>query len=148
MNIFDIVGNTALLELNHVYSEERGIKIFGKAEFLNPSGSVKDRAAKAMLQDGLNSGRLKAGMEILDATSGSTGISYCMMASSIGCKVTVCMPANVSLERKRIIEAYGGKIIESNPLEGSEGAYDKALQLIRNNPGKYFYPDQYNNPKN
>ena len=148
MNIFEAVGNTPLFELKNVYKSERGIKIFGKAEFLNPSGSVKDRAAKFMLQDGINRGRLKTGMEILDATSGSTGISYCMMAAAIGCKVTLCMPSNVSQNRKKIIQAYGGHIIETSPLEGPEGAFDFAQNLIRDNPDKYFYPDQYNNSQN
>ncbi|MBR1396867.1 MAG: cysteine synthase family protein [Selenomonadaceae bacterium] len=148
MNIFEAVGNTPLFELQNVYKSERGIKIFGKAEFLNPSGSVKDRAAKFMLQDGIKKGCLKSGMEILDATSGSTGISYCMMASAIGCKVTLCMPANVSQNRKKIIRAYGGHIIETSPLEGPEGAFDVAQNLIHDNPDKYFYPDQYNNSQN
>lgn len=148
LNIFDAVGNTPLFELNKIYQSSRGVKIFGKAEFLNPSGSVKDRAAKFMLLKGLADGRLKSGTEILDATSGSTGISYCMMAAQIGCGVTLCMPANVSRERKQIIAAYGGKIIETNPLESSEGAFEYAQNLIRENPEKYFYPDQYNNNQN
>ena len=147
-NIFQAVGNTPLFELKNIYQPERNIKIFGKAEFLNPSGSVKDRAAKFMLEDGIMSGKLKSGMEILDATSGSTGISYCMMAASLGCKVTLCMPANVSNKRKQILRAYGGRIIETNPLEGPEGAYEKALELVNENPNKYFYPDQYNNAQN
>ena len=147
-SIFDAVGNTPLLELKNVYKSNRNVNIFGKAEFLNPSGSVKDRAAKFMLTDGMGSGKLKPGIEILDATSGSTGISYCMMAASIGCNVTLCMPKNVSNKRKQILRAYGGNIIETNPLEGPEGAYEKALELVRENPDKYFYPDQYNNPQN
>lgn len=148
MNIFDAVGNTPLLRLQRIFAEERGISVFGKAEFLNPGGSVKDRAAKAMLTYGLKSGKLKPGMEILDATSGSTGIAYCMMAAQIGCAVTLCMPANVSRERKKIIKAYGGKIIETDPLEGAEGAVQKARQMFRERPTRYFYPDQYNNERN
>lgn len=148
MNIFDAVGNTPLFRLRRVYKEERGIIIYGKCEFLNPSGSVKDRAAKTMLMDGLKRGVLKSGMEILDATSGSTGIAYCMMAAQLGCSVTLCMPANVSKERKQIIKAYGGKIIETSPLEGPQGAYQKAAQMAMNEPDRYFYPDQYNNWQN
>lgn len=148
MNIFDAVGNTPLFELSRICRRERGCTVFAKGEFLNPSGSVKDRAAKAMLEDGLKSGKLRPGMEILDATSGSTGIAYCMMASQIGCSVTLCMPANVSRERKQIVKAYGGNIIETSPLEGPEGACQKAKELLRENPGRYFYPDQYNNDWN
>lgn len=147
MNIFDAVGNTPLLELKKIFPA-RGVQLFGKAEFLNPSGSVKDRAAKFMLLAGLKDGRLKSGVEILDATSGSTGIAYCMMGAQIGCPVTLCIPANVSRERRQIIEAYGGRIIETSPLEGPEGAFEHAQNLIRENPAKYFYPDQYNNDWN
>ena len=148
MNIFDTVGNTPLLQLNRIFGGERGISIHGKAEFLNPSGSVKDRAAKAMLEDGLKKGTLMPGMEILDATSGSTGIAYCMMAPQIGCSVTLCMPSNVSRERKDIVRAYGGNIIETSPLEGPDGAFEKARQMAKEMPGRYFYPDQYNNDRN
>ncbi|MBQ1336038.1 MAG: cysteine synthase family protein [Selenomonadaceae bacterium] len=148
MNIFDAVGNTPLFKLQHVYRPERGVSVYGKGEFLNPSGSVKDRAAKAMLLDGWNSGRLKPGMEILDATSGSTGIAYAMMAAQLGCSVTLCMPANVSRERKQIVHAYGGRIIETSPLEGSEGALQIAARMAAEEPGRYFYPDQYNNEQN
>ena len=148
MNIFDAVGNTPLFELTNVYAKERNIAVFGKGEFLNPSGSVKDRAAKAMLQASIADGKLKPGMEILDATSGSTGIAYCMMAANIGCSVTLCMPANVSKERKQIIKAYGGKIIETSPLEGAEGAYQAARDMVASDPERYFYPDQYNNDRN
>ena len=148
MNIFDAVGNTPLFKLENVYRGQRGISIHAKGEFLNPSGSVKDRAAKAMLEDGLRSGKLKPGMEILDATSGSTGIAYAMMAAQMGCSVTLCMPSNVSRERKQIVKAYGGNIIETSPLEGPEGACKRAQELMREDPERYFYPDQYNNARN
>ncbi|MBR4696471.1 MAG: cysteine synthase family protein [Selenomonadaceae bacterium] len=148
MDIFDAVGNTPLFRLRRIWREERGISIYGKGEFLNPSGSVKDRAAKAMLMDGLSTGRLRPGMEILDATSGSTGIAYAMMATQIGCSVTLCMPANVSRERKQLVKAYGGSIIETSPLEGPEGACRKAQELMRAAPNRYFYPDQYDNARN
>ncbi len=148
MNIFDAVGNTPLFRLRQVYKEERGIRVYGKGEFLNPSGSVKDRAARAMLLDGLNSGALKPGMEILDATSGSTGIAYSMMAAQLDCRVVLCMPANVNRERKQIVKAYGGRIIETHPLEGPEGALQTATRMAAEQPGRYFYPDQYNNDQN
>lgn len=148
VNVFDVVGNTPIFALRRIWQEERGITIFGKAEFMNPSGSVKDRAAKAMLLSGLKDGTLKPGMEILDATSGSTGIAYCMMAAQIGCSVSLCMPANVSRKRKQLIAAYGGRIIETSPLEGPEGALTEARHLVQTHPGRYFYPDQYSNESN
>lgn len=138
VNVFDVVGNTPIFALRRIWQEERGITIFGKAEFMNPSGSVKDRAAKAMLLSGLKDGTLKPGMEILDATSGSTGIAYCMMAAQIGCSVSLCMPANVSRKRKQLIAAYGGRIIETSPLEGPEGALTEARHLVQTHPGRYF----------
>lgn len=123
MDIFSAVGNTPLLALHHICpgkERNRRIKIFGKAEFLNPGGSVKDRAAKAMLTAGLRSGKLRPGKAILDATSGSTGISYCIMAAQIASPVILCMSKGVSRTSKRIIKAYGGTIIETDPLQGSE----------------------------
>ena len=148
MNIFDAVGKTPLLRLQHLPIREPSISVYGKCEFLNPSGSVKDRAAKAMLLDGLKSGNLKPGMEILDATSGSTGIAYCMMAAWLGYRVTLCMPANVSRERKQIVKAYGGRIIETSPLEESEGAYQRVRKMAVEAPDRYFCPDQYHNEQN
>lgn len=148
VDILGLIGNTPLIELKKVSARGSGTRIFAKAEFLNPSGSVKDRAAKAMILDGIRRGALAKGKIILDATSGSTGIAYSMIGAALGYPVLLCMPANVSEERKRIIRAYGAGIVETDPLEGVDGAFDRAQELARQEPEKFFYPDQYNNEAN
>lgn len=148
MNILDNVGNTPLFELNKIYMPKRGIRLFVKAEFMNPSGSVKDRAAKAMILDGIQSGKLTRKKAILDATSGSTGIAYAMMGALLGYRVVLCVPANLSQERRMLIKAYGAEMIETDPLEGSDGACDRAKKLAEEYPEQYFYPDQYHNENN
>lgn len=148
MDILDLIGNTPLIEMKKISPGDGGSRIFAKAEFLNPSGSVKDRAAKAMILEGIRSGKLTKGKTILDATSGSTGIAYSMIGASLGYSVLLCMPSNVSEERKKIIRAYGTEIIETSPLEGADGAYYKARELAWREPEKFFYPDQYNNDEN
>lgn len=151
-SILDTVGNTPLLRLRHVAGRRSGIpdgvEVHAKAEHLNPSGSVKDRAALAMLLDGLRSGALRPGKTILDATSGNTGIAYAMMGSALGCPVTVCLPATASAERKRILRIYGCEVIETDPLSGTDGAQQEARRLVASDPDRYFYVDQYNNPAN
>ncbi|MDR3108325.1 MAG: cysteine synthase family protein [Planctomycetaceae bacterium] len=142
--ILDAVGNTPLLPIK----TGGGASVFVKAEFLNPSGSVKDRAARAMILDGVRSGKLAGGKAILDATSGNTGIAYAMFGASMGIPVVLCLPANANKERKRILKAYGAEIVPTNPLESSDGALLKARELAAANPEKYFYPDQYNNDEN
>ena len=146
--IFDAVGNTPLFELRKIFYSRRKIKIFGKAEFLNPGGSIKDRSAKEMLKDGISEGKLKPGMEIIDTTGGNVGISYCMMAASMGCKATLFMDRDIRIEHKYIIRAYGGNVIEIDYHEGTNGAYEQINQLIQENPQKYFFPDQHNSPLN
>lgn len=148
MSILDAVGNTPLFEIRNVFTSERDVAIYAKGEFLNPSGSVKDRAAKAMLLEGIRSGKLNKDKTIIDATSGSTGMAYAMIGASMGYKVLLCMPANVSEERKRIIKAYGADTIETSPLEGADGAFYKAKELAETDPDIYYYPDQYNNEEN
>ncbi|MBR1865966.1 MAG: cysteine synthase family protein [Lachnospiraceae bacterium] len=148
MSILDAVGNTPLFRLHNVFTSDREVAIYAKGEFLNPSGSVKDRAAKAMLLQGIRSGKLKKGQTILDATSGSTGMAYAMMGAAMGYRVLLCMPSNVSLERKRIIRAYGAEMLETDPLEGADGAFYMARELAEAEPERYFYPDQYNNDAN
>lgn len=148
MNIVDSIGNTPLFELKKVFHSQNGIHIYAKAEFLNPSGSVKDRAAKAMVLEGIHTGKLTKNKKILDATSGSTGIAYAMIGAALGYQVVLCLPANVSPERKKTIRAYGAEIIETEPLEGADGAYYMAQKLYNENPDIYFYPDQYNNEAN
>ncbi|MDR1838053.1 MAG: cysteine synthase family protein [Treponema sp.] len=147
-NILDTVGNTPLLTLKNVIRSVNGVQVLVKAEYFNPSGSVKDRAAKAMLLDGIKSGKLTKEKIIIDATSGNTGIAYAMFGAAMGYRVTLCMPANASFERKKILRAYGAQIIDTDPLESSDGAYLAVKKLVEENPEKYFYPDQYNNENN
>ena len=140
------IGHTPLLQLRLDLRE--GVQVFAKAEHLNPSGSVKDRAALSMILEGERSGKLKPGMTILDATSGNTGIAYAMIGTSRGYQVKVCLPKNASLPRKRILRSYGVEIVETDPMLLTDGAQLVAREIFANEPGKYFYPDQYNNDAN
>jgi cysteine synthase B len=142
------IGNTPLLRLEKIPREFPGIEIFGKAEYFNPGGSVKDRAALNMILDGERSGKLNHRRVILDATSGNTGIAYAMIAANRGYKVKLCLPANASIERKRILKAYGAEVVFSDAAEGSDGAIRLCRQIYMADPDSYFYPDQYNNPAN
>lgn len=147
MGVLDLIGNTPLFEIKNIV-ENKNVRIFAKAEFMNPSGSVKDRAAKEMILDGIASKKLTKDKIIIDATSGNTGIAYSMIGAALGYRVQLCIPENVSIERKKIIKAYGAKIIETNPLEGIDGAYYAVQKIVNDNPDKYFYPDQYSNDAN
>jgi cysteine synthase B len=142
------IGNTPLIRLDKIPAELPGIEILAKAEFFNPGGSVKDRAALHMILDGERSGRLNQNRVILDATSGNTGIAYAMIAANRGYRVKLCLPANASIERKRILKAYGAEMVFSDAAEGSDGAIRLCRQIYLENPDLYFYPDQYNNPAN
>ena len=142
------IGNTPLLRLKRITSDLPGIEIYGKAEYFNPGGSVKDRPALNMILDGERTGKLKPGGTILDSTSGNTGIAYAMIAAARGYKVKLCVPANASMERKRILQAYGAEIVFTNPGEGSDGAMRKVTEIYSANPEAYFYPNQYDNPAN
>jgi cysteine synthase B len=143
------VGNTPLFRLNLFDSElPAGVEVFAKAEHLNPSGSVKDRAALAMIVKGETSGNLRPGMTILDATSGNTGIAYALIGGERGYRVTVCLPKNASNQRKRILHDYDVEIIETDPMLSTDGAQRVARELHAAHPEKYFYPDQYNNDAN
>src|SRR6266478_3269458 len=143
------IGNTPLLALKQVASGlPAGVEVLVKAEYLNPGGSVKDRAALAMILDGERSGRLYSGKVILDATSGNTGIAYAMLGAARGYAVTLCLPANASQERKRILRIHGAEVIETDPLQGSDGAQTVAREMATRDGAKYFYPDQYNNDAN
>ena len=151
MTVLDTVGNTPLIELGKIYvpqNPHKKVKILAKCEYQNASGSVKDRAAKAMIIDGIQSGSLTKDKTIIDATSGNTGIAYAMLGAYLGFEVTLCMPGNVSEERKKIMRCYGAEIVETSPLEGIDGAYIKCRELVKENPEKYFYPDQYSNEMN
>jgi cysteine synthase B len=142
------IGNTPLLRLDKIAGEFPGVEIFGKAEYFNPGGSVKDRAASNMVLDGERSGKLNHSRTILDATSGNTGIAYAMIGANRGYKVKLVLPANASEERKRILKAYGAEAVYSDAAEGSDGAIRLCREIYNADPDLYFYPDQYNNPAN
>lgn len=147
-SIVDLVGNTPLIRLRRIERDLAGVELYAKAEWLNPGGSVKDRPALRMIQEGMAAGQLVPGKTILDATSGNTGIAYAMMGAAMDYKVTLCVPENVTPERKRILRAYGAELIFTDPLEGSDGAIRMAQKLNGDAPQKYFYADQYNNDFN
>jgi len=144
----DRIGNTPLLRLERLTRDLPGVQILGKAEWLNPGGSVKDRAAANMVNQGRSGGRFSPGKVLLDATSGNTGIAFAMIGAAEGFPVTLCMPENVSGERKRILHAYGANIIYTDPADGSDGAIRKAREVYAQDPDKYFYADQYSNDAN
>ena len=143
------VGNTPLVRLRRVARDlPTGVGVYAKAEHLNPGGSVKDRAALAMILAGERSGALTRDRTILDATSGNTGIAYAMLGAARGYEVTLCLPANAGRERKRILRIHGAQIVETDPMSGTDGAQVRAKELAAAAPDKYFYPDQYNNEAN
>ncbi len=142
------VGKTPMLRLARIARDVPGIELLGKAEWINPGGSVKDRAASNIVREGRHSGKFAAGKVLLDATSGNTGIAFAMIGAAEGFPVTLCMPENVSIERKRILGAYGANIVYTDPADGSDGAIRKARELYAQDPEKYFYADQYSNDAN
>ena len=144
----ELIGNTPLLRLERLTRDLPGIELLGKAEWYNPGGSVKDRAASNIVAQARASGKFGPGKILLDSTSGNTGIAYAMIAAAQGFAVTLCMPGNVSAERKRILHAYGANIIYTDPADGSDGAIRVARELFVKDPGKYFYADQYSNDAN
>jgi cysteine synthase B len=146
--VLERVGNTPLLRLERVVGDYPGIGFFAKAEWFNPGGSVKDRAALNMIREGERAGKLRPGKTILDATSGNTGIAYAMIGAALGYQVELCLPANASRERKRILSAYGAKIVLTPADDGSDGAIRRAREVYADAPDKFFYPDQYGNPAN
>ena len=147
-NLLDLVGNTPLLRIRLFEAEFPGLEVYAKAEWFNPGGSVKDRAALAMVEDGERRGALTRDKVIIDSTSGNTGIAYAMVGAAKGYPVKLVMPSNVSEERKQLVTASGAEIVYSDPLEGSDGAIRLVRQLIAEDPARYFYPDQYSNPAN
>ena len=148
VRITDLVGNTPLLRIHLFERELGGVEIYGKAEFLNPGGSVKDRPALRMIEEAERSGELTPGKVILDSTSGNTGIAYAMVGAAKGYRVRLVMPTNVSEERKQMVSAYGAEIVYSDALEGSDGAIRVARRMRDEDPDLYYFPDQYNNPNN
>ena len=146
--LLETIGNTPLLRLERLGQELPGVELLAKAEWFNPGGSVKDRAAANIVRTGRSSGQFKPGQRLLDSTSGNTGIAYAMIGAAEGFGVTLCLPKNASEERKRILRAYGVEIIYTDPAEGSDGALRKAHELYAATPEKYFYANQYGNDAN
>ena len=142
------IGNTPLLRFERLARDLAGVEILAKAEWVNPGGSVKDRSAANIVAEAMAAGRLGSAKTLLDSTSGNTGIAYAMMGAAQGFRVTLCMPRNVSAERKRTIMAYGAEIVLTEAEEGSDGAIRKARELAAAEPRKYFYADQYSNDAN
>jgi S-sulfo-L-cysteine synthase (O-acetyl-L-serine-dependent) len=142
------IGNTPLLPLDALVREFPHVELLGKAEWYNPGGSVKDRAAARIVAEARSTGKLGPGKILLDSTSGNTGIAYAMLGAALGFAVTLCVPENVSLERKRILQAYGANIIYTDPAEGSDGAIKIAHEYVERQPDLYFYADQYSNDAN
>jgi cysteine synthase B len=142
------IGRTPLLQLRRLAPVKTGVELFVKAEFQNPGGSVKDRAARAIIEDAERRGLLRGGSRILDATSGNTGIAYAMIAAAHGYGLTLCVPGNVTPERLRILHAYGAELVLTSAMDGSDGAIREAQRIFESDPGRYFYADQYNNDAN
>jgi cysteine synthase B len=148
-SVIDLVGNTPLLRLAQIAPDlPPGVAVYAKAEWCNPGGSVKDRPASYMIRDGERRGRLRRGMRIADATSGNTGIAYATIGAVLGYRVTLALPGNASAERKRILRALGAELILTDPMEGTDGAIRTIRALVAEQPERFFYPDQYNNPAN
>ncbi len=145
-SVTELVGRTPMVQI-HSHNVP-GVEIFAKLESFNPGGSVKDRPALRMIQEGLKNGKLTKDKAILDATSGNTGIAYAMIGAALGYRVVLALPANVSDERKRILKSFNAEVHFSSEMEGSDGAILLARELYKKDPEKYFVPDQYNNPEN
>lgn len=148
VSILGYIGNTPLLCLSRLTKHLQKVRVYAKAEYLNPGGSVKDRAALNMVLHGEATGELHPGKTILDSTSGNTGIAYAMIGAARGYKVKLVMPGNVSPERSKIVKLYGAEVVLSSPMEGSDGAILMARDIYNENPDAYFKPDQYNNEFN
>src|ERR1700727_865604 len=147
-SLIERIGNTPLLRLSNLTRNLPGVALLGKAEWYNPGGSVKDRAAASIVAEALRSGKLAPGKTLIDSTSGNTGIAYAMLGAALRFPVTLCVPENVSPERKRILQAYGANIIFTDPAEGSDGAIKVVREFVERDPDHYFYADQYSNDAN
>src|SRR3954470_10917568 len=147
-SVLDMIGRTPLVRLHQFERANPGVELYAKAEWQNPGGSVKDRAAARMILEGEASGQLTPNKIIIDATSGNTGIAYAMVGTARGYKVTLCMPENASIERKLILRALGAELVLTSPLESTDGAIREVRRLYAENPDRYFYPDQYSNDGN
>ena len=147
-SLLEQIGNTPLLRLANIGREFPNIEFHAKAEWFNPGGSIKDRPAMSMIEAGLASGLLEQGKTITDATSGNTGIAYAMIGAALGYAVKLCLPKNASLERKRILRAYGAELVLTPGDLGTDGAIQRVREIVRSEPDAYYYPDQYSNPAN
>ena len=147
-SVTELIGDTPLLRIRLFEARRPDLEVYAKAEWFNPGGSVKDRAALAMIEEGERSGALTRDRIIVDSTSGNTGIAYALVAAAKGYRVRLVMPANVSEERKQLVAAYGAEVVFSDGMEGSDGAIRLVREMIAAEPECYFYPDQYNNPAN
>ena len=144
-----LVGNTPLLPLVTLTDKNISqVQVFAKAEWFNPSGSVKDRPAWGIIQHALHQGKILPGMHLLDSTSGNMGIAYATFGSALGIPITLALPSNASPERVKIMKALGAELILTDPLEGSDGAIRVAQQLAEDHPEKYYFANQYDNPEN
>jgi cysteine synthase B len=142
-NLIERIGNTPLLRFQKLTGDLKDVRVLAKAEWNNPGGSVKDRAAARIITEALRAGKLGTGKTLLDSTSGNTGIAYAMLGAAYDVPVLLCMPSNVSAERKRILHAYGAQVMFTDPGEGSDGAIRKARAMIAEDPKRYYYADQY-----
>src|SRR5277367_6287604 len=147
-SLLDCIGNTPLLRLERIGPTYSNVEFYGKAEWFNPGGSVKDRPALEMVREAERTGKLKPGQMILDATSGNTGIAYAMISAALGYRVKLCLPASASEERKKILKAFGAELVITPGDEGSDGAILRAREIIAAEPGNYYYPNQYGNDSN
>jgi S-sulfo-L-cysteine synthase (O-acetyl-L-serine-dependent) len=147
--VSELIGNTPMIELvNLTSSLPDNVEVYVKAEWYNPGGSVKDRAAWGIVSDAFARGVLKTGGTLLDSSSGNTGIAYAMLGAALGFKVVLCVPKNANNERKRTLRAYGAELVLTDPAEGSDGAIREAHRMVAAAPSAYFYADQYSNPAN
>lgn len=148
-SVIELIGNTPLIRLSHITEGlNPSVEVYAKAEWFNPGGSVKDRPALWMILDGIRTGKLTHDKILMDSSSGNTAIAYAMIGAALGYRVELVIPENINIERKKTLKAFGAKVIYSDPLEGSDGAIRLARKLKKENPDKYFMPDQYNNPAN
>jgi len=149
-SIISRIGNTPLVRIRNIVNSgiSPRVRLYAKAEWFNPGGSVKDRPALSMILDGERSGKLAKDRAIIDATSGNTGIAYAMIGAALGYRVKLAVPSNASMERKQILQAFGADVIYTDPREGTDGAQRRVKKLVEERPDDYFYPDQYNNPAN
>jgi cysteine synthase B len=147
-SVLDLIGHTPLVRLHQFERDTPGVELYAKAEWHNPGGSVKDRAASRMIAEGEKNGRLRKGLTIVDATSGNTGIAYAMIGAAKGYAVKLFLPENASPERKLILRAFGAELVLTSPLEGTDGAIRAVRALVAEFPDQYFYPDQYSNDAN